>query len=190
MSAIINPFAFGAGGGIGLPVTDDFNRADSATTLNTSSSGHTWVAEAGTWGIDTNQAYLPTPTTDARVLVETGASDCTIEVTLATIGNRPGISFRYVDLNNYWVVHRVGGLGYLILKRVAGSWTTVHTEAMSTANGDVLKVVLSGSSIEFWVNAVLKTTLTGQTDHQTATQHGLYHETGSEPARWENFSIT
>lgn len=186
MSFIINPFAFAAAGGTGA--SDNFNRADDASSLGTSSGGQVWSAEAGTWGISSNQGYLPTPTTDARAVVETGLANCTIQVTLATIGNRPGLAFRHIDSGNYLSVFRVGGLGYQLFKRVAGSWTEMHTESMSTANGDVLKLVLNGSSIEFWVNAVLKESLT-ESANSSGTEHGLYHESGSESARWEDFSV-
>lgn len=180
-----------AGGATGLPASDDFNRANDAATLNTSSSGHIWAAHVGTWGIDSNQGYLPSPVTDSVVTVEVSAADVTAQVTLAIVGNRPGLSFRFVDTNNYWAWFRVGGLGYICAKRVAGTWTTEHTEAMATANGDIIKVITNGTSIELYVNGSLKTTLTGQTDHQAATKHGLYHEAGgTEAGRWEDLSIT
>lgn len=190
MSAIVNPFAFGGGGGIVLPIEDDFNRADSSTTLNTSSSGHVWTPHVSTWGISNNQAYKPGLGADGLVTVDAGVSDCIIQVTLANIGDRPGLSFRFVDTNNYWKWYRIGGLGYVCIKVVGGTGTTMHTEVMSMANGDVLKVGLSGNSIELYVNGSLKTTLTDSA-HLTATEYGLYDEIGNDPnARWETFSVT
>lgn len=178
---------------VGPLPSDDFNRADNSSSLGTSSSGHVWSAENGTWGISSNQAHMNTSTANAVAVVESGVADCTVQVTLAALaGFRPGLTFRFVDDSNYWVWYRVTTTSYQCWKRVSGTFTLMHdATGLTVADGDVIKVVLSGTSIALYHQGSLITTLTSQTDHQTATKHGMYSEIGLPTnTRWDDFSVT
>lgn len=40
------------------PLVDNFNRADSTTTINPASDGGTWTVDSGTWGISSDRGVL------------------------------------------------------------------------------------------------------------------------------------
>lgn len=94
-------------------VADNFNRANSTTSLGTASDGGTWTVTNGTFGITSNAAYAAsgitsgTPGTAIRDLTRT-AQDVTFDITnpnlTATLGLAPRLIFiivRYVDAANY-----------------------------------------------------------------------------------------
>lgn len=176
-----------AGGG--LP-SDDYNRADSATTLNTSSSGHAWTALAGTWGITSNAGYLPSGANESVAYLEASDADVTIEVKCTgTSLSRQGLAFRVVDINNFLIWYFIGG-NIQCWKQVANGWTQIASAAVTAAQNDIIKVVLSGTSIDLYHNGSLKASIT-ESAHQTATKHGMYWEVGGSAAvRWDDFSVT
>lgn len=185
--------------GSGLPVTDDFNRADSTTTLGTSTSGHVWVPFTSTvWGISSNKAYIQNSAGPQTIAyVESGAGDVTIEATVhktdATNSiNRMGVAFRVSDEDNYLFAYFVGTNALRIHKVVAGSGSQIGTGTVTFANNSVLKVVLSGTSIEAFQNGVSKVGPITESFNQTATKHGIMWEAGGQAitvCRWEDFSI-
>lgn len=191
MSMIVNPFAFSAGGG--LPIEDDFNRADTDAGLGTSSSGHTWLTGGtgnNTWGIEGNRAYKVGASINAVAYIESTLSDCAVEATLQTFDIRSGVSFRFSDNSNWWFAYWLTSTGFQVRKMVAGSSNLVFSHTQTGANGDTLKVILIGDQIEVYINGSLKTTIT-DSFNQTATKHGLFRQSGgSGLERWEDFSIT
>lgn len=173
-------------------IVDNFNRADSATTLGTTSDGtKVWSALAGTWGISTNQAYLPTPNgTRSLAVVDAGLSDCTVSVTLATIAfSAMGLCVRVQDAGNFIAVTYASGT-LSVGEFAGGSFNrSLLSTSVTFANGDVLSVVLSGSSLTFKKNGTTVGTATDAT-YQTNTKHGLYDGSGlGSTQRWEDFSI-
>jgi len=180
-------------------VTDDFNRADSTTSLGTSTSGHAWTALTGTWGISSNKAYVENSSGSQTIAyVEAADADVIIEVTvhnntLSNSINRMGIAFRITDASNYLFAYFVGTNALRIFKVVAGSGTQIGTATVTFANNSVLKVVIAGYQLEAYQNGVLKVGPITETFNQTATKHGLVWENGGRPiteCRWEDFSIT
>lgn len=189
-----------AGGIIHVPrpfpasITDSFNRADSATTMGSTDTGQLWVPNHGTWGINGNRAYEVATAADNQetTVVQSGIADCTIAVTLAIATSQAGICFRCSDPNNLWVVLSTGTAGALqTYKRVAGTFTQLGTNGLPCANGDVLSVVLSGSSITVKKNGTTVAACSGTDAHNaTATKHGLYiFSISSTAARFDDFSI-
>lgn len=129
-------------------------------------------------------------TANAVATIEASEADVIVQVTLADNDTRPGIVFRFVDNDNFICWYKVDNFGrHKCEKRVAGTFTILHDETISTANGDVLKAELLGTQIKIYHNGSLRATIT-ESAHQTATKHGLYHEISSTNARWEDFSIT
>jgi hypothetical protein len=177
-----------------VTINDTFNRADSTTTLGTTSDGTaTWSALRGTWGINTNQAYssVPVPSSENVAVLDLGSADGTIQVTLAAI-NASGIAFRVQDANNFLICRPAGGPGqlYTVYKYIAGSYTVVASGlGVAAANGDVLKVVMSGTTVTAYQNGTQIYTGT-ITNFSTQTQHGLNMGTNSTATRWDNFSFT
>lgn len=187
----------------GLPVTDDFNRMDNAASLGVATSGHTWATRAGTMGVNGNQAYAPALGTTnllqaAFATVDTGASDVTIEVTMPTARSAisfDGILFRYVDNNNFWLARYSWQNVRVQLDLMTGGsfLAAVNTAGISPPqahDGMVMKVVLSGTSIELFIDNVSYIATTSATS-QTAVEHGIVigNIVDTTMSRLENFSI-
>lgn len=177
--------AAGGGGGGSTLVSDAFNRADSTTSLGTADTGQTWTALAGTWGISSNKAYQVTSSTQAYAVIDAGVGDCTIGLTLSTVGSG-GITFRASDATHLWFIdattssgnlYRCDGFGPNLIANLGTSWS----------NGDVMTVVLSGSSIVVKKNGTTVYSTTDST-YATNTKHGLRDYSGA--GRYDDFSIT
>jgi hypothetical protein len=184
-----------AGGG---PLrADTFDRADSSGGLGTpSDGGSVWVQDTSgggvTFGISSNKAYDPFDNNGHLVAsLEASAADVSVQVTLAAFAGQMGLSARVSDANNFLNVRALAGTGYSLFKRVAGSSTQLgSTWAGTPADGDVVKLVMSGSSLEVFVNGVSRITAT-DSFNSTATKHGLWAFAANfTAARWDDFSIT
>lgn len=129
-----------------------------------------------------------TSTTPQDCWIDDTRADGTIKWTLrtATAGNI-GIAFRLAADNlTGFVFYRDSGGTYLLKRRAgANSYVTLTTVAgVTAAVGDVMEVVLNGSSITAKVNGVTVATAT-ETTNQTATKKGLWST--STTARVDNF---
>lgn len=172
-------------------ISDDFNRADNATTLGSTSVGAVaWQALQGTWGIGTNRAHVVTgdsTSPNAQVaVVPAGSPDGTVQATIAAVdgsGVSPFLIFRASDRLNYlyWVVNTGA-----IRQMVAGSGSLIGTAAGVTA-GDVVKVVLSGTSVECFKNGTSVGAFTVST-HSTNTKHGIGSDSTVTGNYFDNFS--
>lgn len=131
---------------------DSFDRANSAVSLGDADSGQTWTAHAGTWGISGNAAYQPSATAGGRATVESGVADGTVEVTVATAGGSSGVVLRLSDASNYVRAFFSSTDSIFLQKVVAGSATTIASGAVTHANGDVLRAVMSGSNYTIYQN--------------------------------------
>jgi len=178
MGLVVDSYRFAAAAG----VTDSFNRADSTTTMGNADTGQTWVPNSGTWGISSNKARLVTGTSQATTVLDSGLSDCTIEVTLSTF-EYSGLCFRSTDDNNHFLTN-AGSLS----RREGGTFTKINDFSQGFASGDTIKVVLSSSSITVYRNgsSVLSAT---SSFNQSETFHGLRTNAGTN-ARFDDFSIT
>lgn len=165
-------------------VTDNFNRADSATSLGFTSTGAVaWQPISGTWGIVNNKAYVANGVTGSICLaaVETGLSDCTVSVKIAQKSGTTliaGLYLRGSGVNDHYVLEMgAGATGTTSLyKKVGGGAYTVIGSIANTTflAGDVMTAVMSGNNITVKKNG---TTLFSVTDsaHATKTMHGLYN---------------
>jgi hypothetical protein len=172
-----------------MTIVDNFDRADSSTTLGTTSDGKAaWQTALGgtSWdnscvfGISTDQAYAPSPAGGPRAIVATDASDGTVQVTVGTFGGAPssslGLVFRLSDGDNFWAyVANAFSSGFSGLYKFTTGGGTIGTliQQVSLVSGDVIAVVLSGSSITLKQNGATITTVT-DAFNQTATNHGLF----------------
>lgn len=174
----------GAGGPL---VSDTFTRANSTTTLGSTDTGQAWTAQVGTWGISSNAAYVATGPGLNKATVETGLTACTVAVAIsgATVTSR-GLVLRWVDTNNYLTVYAEAD-SLRILRYLAGAGTDLSTVATTWADGDIISVVLSGSSITAKRNGVTITATTCS-DFLTATKHGLW--ANNNIPRLDNFSVS
>lgn len=173
--------------GSGSLVSDSFSRDDSLTSLGNADSGHIWVPNSGTWGIDANQGRLVSATPQATAVVDSGVADCTISVMFPEVaGQSVGLCFRSTDDNNHFVTE-VAAAGVGIYRKQAGAFTGIADWATITSAGDVFEIVLSGSSITAKLNG---TVLAQVSDafNATATRHGL-RSNNSPAARFDDFKV-
>lgn len=193
---IINPYAFGAGG-VSTVANDDFNRANSGT-LGTAPVGGSWQlrtqASSGTFAIVSHLATYTHGLFFGAVWLNPGPSDCTIQGTVGTTKQNNGLWFRGDGGgDNGFLFVNVGGTKYQVYKVVnPSSFTQIGTDILVTpTNGDVLKVVLSGNNMSFYVNGVLGMSTTNSFQN-TETHHGLYGGTsaGDDGGTWSLFTIT
>jgi hypothetical protein len=181
-------------GGSQLLAFDNFNRADSAVTLNTATSGHVWDhAGGGTWGVSGNLGYFASGGSTFNcfcVLTVPGSANGRIKCTNPTItAANNGISFRFVDGSNQWWLERES-LGYQICKRVAGAITTMWNGGPAPASGDILEVVCNGDSIIPVINGVSYTPIV-DAFNSSATKHGLWNRNATVDAwRYEDFTVS
>jgi len=117
----------GIGGGVAAAgpttiVSDAFNRADSTTTMGNADTGQTWVPNSGTWGITSNQADHIVNTSQNTTIVDSGVSDCTVQVTFPSLQDG-GICVRSTDDNNNFITS--GTADHTLYRRQAGSFTSL-----------------------------------------------------------------
>jgi hypothetical protein len=175
--------------------SDDFNRADSATTPGSSDSyaGGTngaWVVDAGTFGISTNQLYTPN-TTGCRMHYDVGVSDAQMDVTVATVGNEHDFYFRGNSALTQYIRYSYNGSngGTWYLQEFVSAFTTIKSFPGTLANGDVISVNCVGSTVTLSKNGTIIDTANALTDLQTQTCWGLGFS-GSAAGRFDNFKIT
>ena len=187
--------------GIGsLPVTDTFNRADSASSLGTASDGvHTWTARTGTWGISSNQAYSPSigsgpGYTGSVATINAGTGNGWLRIalpTMRTTADDAGVVFRYTDTSNFWIAqYSFTSVQVKIVKIEAGSLSLVASAsfaAATAADGERLMVELNGTSIKLYIEDQLLISTTSSFN-LTASDHGLFtQQTGT---RLDDLSMT
>lgn len=183
-----------------LPITDTFNRADSAVTLGTASDGiHVWTARTGTWGISSNRAYSPSIGSGpgytgsvATIDAETGDGFLRIALsTMRTTTDDAGVVFRYTDTSNFWIAqYSFTSVQVKVIKVEAGSLSVVASASFASAiaaDGERLMVELSGTSIKLYIEDQLLISTTSSFN-QSATNHGLFvQQTGT---RLDDLSMT
>jgi hypothetical protein len=156
-------------GALASLVTDSFNRADGP--IGTADSGQVWQQAGGAAAIAGNKGV---PTVN-QVFIDTGQSDVTIQMTMGNrdvVNGSTRIVARYVDTNNYLFWGESGSSVYALVRKQAGLFNTITTTAITPVNGDVLKLVLTGSTLQGYRNGSLIATGT-ETFQQTATRHGF-----------------
>jgi hypothetical protein len=176
---------------------DYFTRADTASFSSTpSDAGSSWVSISGSGiGISSNKAYaISTSSTDYQYL-EANSADVEVSLTVSTYNNplgAVGIIFRVVDINNLWMAYVYPAVPELRIARWdAGVYSTVDSVAFTPADGDVLKVTCSGSTINVYANTVLKLGPYTNSTHSTATKHGIYlYADPGQGSRLDDFVIT
>lgn len=175
----------------GVIASDDFNRANSTTTLGTSTSGHAWTNNAGTMGIISNEAYAPTATQLNIATIDPLNADVTVSAKVSALasGQVLGLVFRYSTTTNYWRWRRTTGNQLQLEKVVSGTPTAVGGLVGDIVAGDTLKVVMNNHNIELYVN---NTFISAHTDsfNATATRCGLLTDNPSGTTRFDDFSVS
>lgn len=153
-----------------------------------------WAAPtANSVEIQSNQ--LDIDVTGDGFVYDVKVTDYTIEfdwVITSTTGHRIGIYFRRTDLDNlyYWNLREPND-DYQMYRFTAGVQTQIGTTQAYTFNTSTtyaIKVVVSGTSTELWINGVSQYTLTAD-QHASATKMGIGAQTIATPVNFNNLHI-
>jgi len=162
-------------------IVDSFDRANSTNSLGSTDTGQAWtnsVIYGNAIGISSNAAYSAANVRCAAV-VETGNASGSITFVVGTYADYIGQTFRYTDSNNYcigqfftsigkfWVEGKLSGTSFGA-SNIAGYFLT----GVTLANGDTVKITMSGTTITLYVNGTSKGSLT-IAQNATATKHGI-----------------
>lgn len=125
-----------------LLARDTFARGDGLLG-STPVGGFLWTtAGGGTWGIVSEQvAITATGSTGGYAVINTGVSRTRTRVSIPVqASGYPGMTARYVDENNHFLVSRVSSsqITYRLTKRIAGTVTDVGVSTVPIASGDVI----------------------------------------------------
>lgn len=172
-------------------VSDDFNRANNATTPGSTNSykggtNKAWVVDSGTLGIINNQLYAPT-TTGSRAHIDAGVSDAKMEVTVAVVGNEHDFYFRVNPTNPAQYLRYAHNTSGWFLQEFNSTFTTITSFPGTLSAGDVISIEAVGSTVKLSRNGTVIHT-DNLTDLQTNTGFGLGFS-GSTAGRYDNFSI-
>jgi len=189
--------AYGGKGGQGTLLTaDTFTRPNSSTAVGaTNGAGmldpRTWTTQQGTCGIGTNAATAINLVTvgtinGAIATIDLGTADADVSLVAASLANATCLVFRFSDTSNYWYYADDGTLAKF-RKNVAGTVTPMGSTYSGAAVGDVLRVVCSGSNLDFYRNGVFLERIT-DAHNQTATKFGFLLTT--TPAPVDNWSAS
>ncbi|RKH65688.1 hypothetical protein [Corallococcus llansteffanensis] len=172
---------------------DSFTRTNSTSSLGSlEQGGQGWsITPAGTaWGVQSGRAYLATDdaTWNDHYATVNGSANVRVLVSLATLGQYSGLTFRFVDRSNCWKLATDVSAGRYFLTRFVGGTQTFPLQiAQAPVAGDVLEVRTSGSRIDVFINGVAKGGVT-DTSHQTATRVGLL-ASQDNLARFDEFRV-
>lgn len=165
---------------------DTFTRANSTTSMGTTETGSlAWTAVNGTWGINTNQAYSVGGANNALVGVNVGSANGTIEGTTATRDAGTALVWRMTDSANWYCLLISAGLTQFC-KSVSGTVTTLGS-AGTSANGDVWKVVVNGTTFNAYRNGATTPTLTA-TDSSLSAAGTWGFRADTTGGRFDNFN--
>lgn len=182
-------------------VGDGYGRADSNTTIGLAESGHAYILgnlalNTVVYGVASNRGYMvssPTTTwTDGTI--DTGLADCTVEALYAVLnttdGNHCGLAFRSTDPRNFFLAILTTAGTASIEGYINGAGVMLASAAFGRGplTTDVYKVVMSGTSISFYINGTLAVSLTS-TARQTATRHGLVFYGAGNDGRMDNLKV-
>jgi hypothetical protein len=171
-------------------VADGFNRADNASSMGNTNTGQAWQTLAGTFGIQSNQAYLAVGVAGniSLAYVNSGIANCTIEATFVIINQGVALVARVTDLLNYLSLeYDVASTSIRIYTRILGVYTLLASFTNALLAGDVVRFEVNGSSLRGYVNGVLKISTTS-TFNQTVTNHGI-RPVDTVPSKYDNFKV-
>jgi len=172
-------------------ITDDFNRADGA--IGSSSEGWSWTNVAGTATVSSNRWTAETADGlrffgyPARAESDLSSADHYAEGTVyptASGGGAACVRFNSAA-NTYYAAGGRASNGEII-KRVAGTITVIAGSTFAVTSGTVVRVIVNGSTVDFWRNGVSATSVT-DTSITGNLRTGL---AGKLSAQIDNFSAS
>jgi hypothetical protein len=192
-----------------IPATsrlDDFNRANSSTTLGTpSDGGSAWLVDQGTWGISSNQAYSVTYADGDRIAFALDTHNAIVAARLYNTGTGkwPGVYAEDPGTTARYYVEVVEATGKVELWRRSstGAFALLYASATGVfTSGAKLtmeqRVTGTGTTLTVKVDATTLTTVndTAAARILNATKFGIRLGRSASPAspdlRFDDFTLT
>lgn len=206
-SAASNSVTPSGGGGPTTLASDTFDRADSNTTLGTSSGGQAWTSLDGVWGIKSNAAYhVSDGGTDPYEIVVLDASQGLVTYTIDFVPRSGpmdlGLCALVQDRSNliFWDMSGDGSAGAnnmttRLFHRSGGSFSGITGATNMTMAGGTtysLKMVIASTSISCYVDNSLIFASSGATGLESQTKFGLMMADSQADtlSTWNNLLIT
>jgi lysophospholipase L1-like esterase len=174
-------------------VTDNFQRADSATSIGSATTGQAWVPVRGTWGISSNKGYSVTGADDDLLLIDSARADQKVTATFGSINANQwgmGVVVRSdaTGANCYLatVAHSTGKID-VYEKLNGGGYSPIGTVTLGQLTSDTVVVSVIGSTIKVVANGATVLTVT-DTSIADLTYVGFRHATAAW-SRIVSFSV-
>lgn len=151
--------------------SDDFNRADSTSSLGSPVTGGPYTVQSGTWGISANRAYTSASVSAAHVTVNLGVSNYVFSAVLPVLSASSGLIFHWTDANNFYLWHSTT-TDISLYRRVAGTFNQLWASTITRAANDKLTVCTRGEEIYLYLNDKRRYSTTSQ--YATTTTVGFY----------------
>lgn len=171
--------------------TDDFNRADSTTTL-----GAPWTARSGVWGISSNKAYLVTagsiePSAVYAAITmpcAAGIQDLSVDLSVSVSTNM-GLVFGWVDSSNFYFLNFQVGTGGGTFRKIVGNSRITDTNFTSpSSTAFTARVTYNKSTGAIVVYQAGSSVFTTTDSALQGTEVGLLgREAGRTASNWDNF---
>jgi len=169
--------------------SDNFNGSNTSQLQGrvTPVGGKTWnESTVGSIAIVSNQAAQQNIAGgDKYAWVDSGRSDGTYSVKIPSLTGAAFNLFRFVDTNNHFIVG-CNSTTLVFYVRVAGGYTSLGTSTI--AAGDIIAVVMNGSSITIKRNGSTVIGPITNTNHQSATKMGIMGQ--SSASLWDDALMT
>jgi hypothetical protein len=153
-----------------LVFTDTFTNVNTTTIIaHTSDSGYSWVAQNGFSPtnharIHNNRLYPLSSLNVYRANFTMPTANCEVEAILSVLTNAGsiGVNARASSVANTFYNWRYSANTWILAKAVAGTQTTLATFSQTLTAGQTVtaKLVCNGSSIEGYVDGVLRASVT------------------------------
>lgn len=133
---------------------DDFQRPDGA--VGSPVVGGPYTVVAGTWAIQGGALRTSASLANAYMTFP-AVRDIDITWVDRNMSGASGMVFRWVDVNNHWLLYQPVGTGatWTLARRVAGNYITFWTGEVADAT-DVVRVICSGRFIYVLINGKLQ----------------------------------
>jgi Concanavalin A-like lectin/glucanases superfamily len=177
-------------------VSDSFNRANGA--IGISDSGHTWIAQTGSWIISANRAASSSAAgSQATVAIDSGLTSCSLSVDATfQAASDSGVIFAGINASNHLLL-TTENPALRLWKVDAGAYTSLWGPTGVTNYGNSTKQIrvewdAAAGTIGIWFGGVLQTTVTlsagDRAKYASATRQGL-RENGTTTL-FDNYSVS
>ncbi len=157
--------------------------------LGKAESGQEWENLIGGMVINQYRAESPTQGSYDVSVINTEKSDGEISVVVRNFNKNPRIIFRASDNRNYWYVRMSSELiGIYKFEDAISTAGEVRNYNLSTSEGSLFKVIISGKNMKVYINTTLVIDYTTTSDFNlNETKHGIgsSNDSGAKFNRFE-----